>query len=240
LFIIIMVEYLRKEINDYLKKNQNKSAIEKLKKIINLRINTPYKNFPFKNEKEGEIPFFPLAYSDCTSFVLTSIALALSNNIQEAKQNIIKIHYKENKVNYENRFHFTEERIIKSKYFKNITNRIFKVYDEISLVLNKRDNGSRLIDINFKKRVKIFYVSKFEFLKNKNLINEGLVNIAFGKLRNIKNGHFISHEGFLLENKYLIHSSKEQGKVVKIDIEKYLEEKEFDGIIIIKLNLDID
>lgn len=225
------------ELKKLLKKNLQLTPEDRLIKIINFRLATPYKISPFKLEKRNEIPFFPLNFSDCTSFVLTSIALAISENFDEAKKKIVKLHYRDEIISYENRYHFTEERITQTKYFKNISNKVSTDYKSVYVTLNKKSDGTNLLNINFNKRIKIDYIPieyYSEALKN---IKDKIVNIAFCKLKNIQNGHLISHEAFLLKSKYLIHSSKDKGKVVKIDISNYLKKVKFDGIIIIKLNL---
>ena len=89
----LMKQISYKDINNLLANTQDESIQKRLIKIIKFRIGTPYKKYPFKKEENNQLPFFPLRYSDCVSFVLTSIALALSKNISEAKQKMIKIRY---------------------------------------------------------------------------------------------------------------------------------------------------
>lgn len=226
-----------KDINNFLRQTKKIKFTDRLIELIKFRTGTPYKKSPFKKEGYDRVPFFPLRYSDCTSFVLTSTALAVSKNINDAKQKIIKLHYKNNTVNFENRFHFTGERITKSKYFKNISNKISKNYNISRVTLNKKYNGLKLINIDFERKVSLHYIPLKEFINCYQNINNKIVNIAFGRQSNIRNGHFISHEGFLLDKKSLIHSSLDKGRVVKVNIIDYLKRTKFDGIIIVKLDL---
>jgi hypothetical protein len=218
------------ELNKLLSNIQKLEFYDKLKKILFFRLDTPYKNNPFQKEKVGIFPFFPVRISDCVSFVLTSISLALSKSIMQAKLNIVPLHYKKNKISYSSRYHFTEDRIINNKYFSNLSNK-FSDVKKINIYLNKKNDGSKLLDMPFQRKISINYLTPQFFLDNIKSLETSVINIAFCRFKNIGNGHFISHEGFLIDNKYLIHSSQTEKKVVKIDIKKYLTKYKFDGVI---------
>ena len=67
--------------------------------------------------------------SDCTVHILTSIASVQSKNWDEARSNIIKIHYKKDPngismPTYKSRWHFTSDRIQDNPSTRDITSQL--------------------------------------------------------------------------------------------------------------------
>ena len=61
-----------------------------------------------------------------------------------------------------------------------------------------------------------------------------MCGIAFVKRSYFKLGIVIAHEGFLIDNLFLIHASSEFGKTVKVDLFEYIKTNEkfrFDGVM---------
>lgn len=79
------------------------------------------------NAQFDKDPLYRTDKFDCVTFVSTVLALAESNNLTEFQKNIKKIRYKNGKVSYLNRNHFTSvdwnKNNIKNGYLKDITPR---------------------------------------------------------------------------------------------------------------------
>jgi len=68
---------------------------DRLRALALWRVGTPYEIFKLGEERAPDKdPIFRLDVSDCTGHVLTSLSLAQSNTWEEARNNMIKIHYK--------------------------------------------------------------------------------------------------------------------------------------------------
>lgn len=235
------------EINEILPKFIEKfpDFENRLKAITLWRIGTPYEEFKLGEEIPPDTdPIFRLDVSDCTVHVLTSLALAQSDSWEQARKNIIEIHYKSDgngihTPTYKSRWHFTSDRILFNPSTVNITDELItnNLLKSTDIILNKKEDGSKLLDINWNEKVRIAY------LPNKSINNELLsklpevCGIAFVRESYFKNGLAIAHEGILINQKYLVHASSVEWKTVKVDFLEYYFKNDkpiFDGIIIYK------
>ena len=218
---------------------------ERLKAITIWRIGTPYELFKLGEETLPDAdPIIRLDVSDCTVHILTSLSFAQSKTWDEARDKIIKIHYKKDEVGnhrptYKSRWHFTSDRILSNPYTVNITNEFvdYNELESIDLTLNVKDDGSELLDIDWSQKIQLSYIPNAK-------INFGLLNklpdicgVAFIKKSFFKNGLAVAHEGILIDNKDFIHASSIAIKTVSVNfMDYYLNEGEpsFDGIMIYK------
>ena len=226
---------------------------DRLKALSILRLGTPYQ-LGCLGEGSGrdKDPIFRLDVTDCTTFVLTNIALLHSKTLEEAKGMMKYLDYRPQKdpetgkllykISFDNRLHFTTDRNETSPYFEDITQKIVPKYKIVNqkVLLNKiKTDGKRLIDINWEKKITIDYIpSKF--------VNEELLKtlpktlgVAFVKKGDDKIGLDVRHEGFLFDGKTFFHASSIQKKVVAEDFLKYYfidsTNPRFDGIILFKI-----
>jgi len=215
---------------------------ERLKAIVIWRIGTPYEIFKLGEETLPDTdPIIRLDVSDCTAHVLTSLSFAQSNSWDEARENIIKIHYKYDEdgnqiPTYQSRWHFTSDRILSNPNTVNITTN-FADLEIIYIELNRKDDGNELLDLDWFQKVELAYIP------NKN-INESLLKklpdicgVAFVRKSYFKDGIAIAHEGILIDKRDLIHASSIEKETVKVDFLKYYfddEEPRFDGIMLYK------
>ena len=226
---------------------------DRLKALSILRLGTPYQ-LDCLGEGSGrdKDPIFRLDVTDCTTFVLTNVALLHSKTLEEAKNMMKYLNYRPRKdsetgklsykITFENRLHFTTDRNETSPYFEDITQEIVSKYKTVSqrVLLNKiKTDGKRLININWEKEITINYIpSKFI---NKELLKSfpKTLGIAFVKKGDDKIGLDVRHEGFLFDGKTFFHASSIQKKVVAEDFLKYYFPKKdnprFDGIILFKI-----
>jgi len=217
---------------------------ERLKAIVNWKIGTPYELFKLGEEKLPDLdPLFRLDVADCTVHVLTSLALVQSKTWLEARENMKIIHYKQDAFGkhiptFNSRWHFTSERILSNPNTVNITDTIIdsSKLEKINLTLNRKKNGDKLLNLNWTKKINLFYIpTKFVNVK---LVQElpNLCGVAFVKESYFKNGLAIAHEGILIDQNKLVHASSGAKKTVKVDFLKYYhdEKTQFDGILLYK------
>ncbi len=218
---------------------------ERLKAITIWKIGTPYELFKLGEEVPPDTdPIIRLDVSDCTVHVLTSLSFAQSETWAEARKKIIKIHYKidedGNQIpTYQSRWHFTSDRILSNPYTVNITNEYVdsSELENVDLILNVKEDGSKLLAINWSREIQL------SFIPNNRIDSELLeklpqvCGIAFVRKSYFKDGLAIAHEGILIDQKDLIHSSSDAGKTDSVDLlEYYFDDREslFNGIMIYK------
>ena len=218
---------------------------ERLKAIAIWRIGTPYDVFKLGEEILPDTdPIIRLDVSDCTVHVLTSLSLAQSLTWDKAREQIIKIHYKieedgNHTPTYKSRWHFTSDRILSNPYTINITNKLIDSSDleNVDLTLNVKDNGSKLIEIDWSRKIQLSYIPNNKI--NSELLEKlpQICGIAFIRKSYFQDGLAIAHEGILIDKKDLIHSSSDANETVKVDFINYYfvdGEPLFDGIMIYK------
>lgn len=218
---------------------------ERLKAIAIWRIGTPYEIFKLGEEMlPDNDPIIRLDVSDCTAHVLTNLSFAQSKTWDEAREKIIKIHYKVDKngnqiPTYKSRWHFTSDRILSNPNTVNITNELIdsSELENIDITLNIKNDGSELLEIDWSKKIRLSYIPN-------NRINSELLEklplvcgIAFVRRSYFKDGLAIAHEGILIDKKDLIHASSIANETAKVDfINYYFADGDplFDGIMIYK------
>jgi hypothetical protein len=219
------------EINELLPRlhDQFPDFQARLHALSKIRLDTPYE---FKAIGDGSgfepEPFFRVDKTNCTAFILTNIALASTSNYQQAESLMKKLNYYpseegNNDVSYENRVHFTSDRLLTSKYIELITTEIAhpQELDTIRLVLNCQSNGSRLLPINWQKEIELPYVPK-EFITKQFLERlPAVCGVGIIQKELFPKGVVIAHEGFLFDGTNFIHASKDAHKVKREDFMRY-------------------
>lgn len=218
---------------------------ERLKAFAIWRIGTPYGIFKLGEETLPDTdPIIRMDVSDCTVHVLTSLAFVQSNSWDEARMNLIEIHYKPDSVGniiptYKSRWHFTTDRLLSNPSTVNISSDLVDSADMdiVKIELNRKDDGNEFLDLGWSREVEI------AFIPNK-MINKALLEklpqicgIAFVRKSYFKDGLAIAHEGILIDQKNLIHASSLADETVKVEfIDYYFNDGEspFDGIMIYK------
>ena len=230
------------EVSEFLPEFQSRfpDFNDRLKAFSLWQLGKPYEIFKLGEEKEPDTdPIIRLDVSDCTVHVLTSLAFAQSSSWEEARQKMIKLHYKNYKPDFTTRWHFTSDRILSNPATADITKTLLPIelLKTENVTLNQKENGEELLDLNWKLAVEISYISN-------NNINEKFLNklpnvcgVAFVKESYFKSGIVIAHEGMMIDNQFLVHASKVEGKTTKIDfLDYYFENPDglFDGVMIYK------
>ena len=126
-------------------------------------------------------------------------------------------------------------------YTVNITNELASKneLEEIELTLNEKSDGSEFLKLNWNLNGKFEFI-RSEFVDDKLLEKlPPVCGIAFVKKSYIKNGILIAHEGFVIDQKTLIHASSASKKTIQEDLLNYLsgkKESKFDGVMFYKIS----
>ncbi len=216
---------------------------DRLKAITLWKVGTPYEVFKLGEEAPPDSdPLIRLDVADCTVHVLTSLVFAQSKTWNEAREKIVKVHYKEDENDhqiptYKSRWHFTSERILFNPYTVNITDELFEKnnLEKVDLLLNIKNNSSELLDLGWSTKVKIAYIPNDDINQNLLVRLPDVCGIAFVRKAYFANGLAIAHEGILIDRRDLVHSSSDAGKTVIINFLDYYfdgNKPKFDGIMI--------
>lgn len=234
----------QKEIDmEILKINKKYSTFdERIVAFALLRVGTPYVLGPL-GEDDSRGPLFQTKTADCTVFVLTTLALSAAKSYDEAKQNMKQLNYYNPPrkgmplVSYANRIHFTYDRLYSNRHFRDITKSLISADNLkfIEMTLNRKKDGTELLPVNWSKKVKAYYIPC-------SLVNSSLMSklsrkaygVGFVREKAFPIGVVISHEGFIVDGKYLVHASSVEKRVEKVNLEDYVKQNSdyFDGIII--------
>lgn len=216
---------------------------DRLKAFALWQVGKPYELFCLGEEVEPDPdPILRLDVSDCTVHVLSSLAFAQSKTWDEARRNMIKIHYKTDsdglkKPTYNSRWHYTIDRIQENLSTINITEDILprKVLEKVDIILNRKENGSPFLDLGWTKATTVYFIPNNQI--NQELLNQipKVCGVAFVKKKWFNMGLVIGHEGMIIDRKNIIHASSEYGKTMQLDFMEYYFRNEgplFDGIML--------
>ena len=233
-----------REISEILPQFQQKfpDFHDRLKAFAVWQVGKPYELFCLGEEAgEDKDPIFRLDVSDCTVHVLTSLASVQSLTWNEAKINLINIHYKPNEngisiPTYKSRWHYTTDRIQDHPSTRNITLGLLPndQLKTVTITLNKKTDGKTFLDLDWQKPTSIQYISS-ENLNSKVLENlPNVAGVAFVRESYFKMGLVVAHEGMVIDQKNIIHASAEYGETVSMDFMEYYFREEgplFDGVL---------
>ena len=125
-------------------------------------------------------------------------------------------------------------------YTVNITNKLASKneLEEIELTLNRKSDGSEFLKLDWNLNGRFKFIQT-DFVDNQLLKKLPQVcGVAFVKKSYNKNGILIAHEGFVIDQKFLIHASSASKKTIQEDLLYYLnskKESKFDGVMFYKI-----
>ncbi len=216
---------------------------DRIKAIAEWRVGTPYEIFKLGEEIEPDTdPLIRLDVSDCTGHVLTTLAFAQSSSWAEARQNMIKIHYKADEngkktPTYKSRWHYTADRVTANPNTVSIVRDLIPVEKlaVTEVTLNLKEDGTEFLDLGWRRPIRLEYIPNGQI--NTDLLSRlpDVCIVSFMKSKYYKQGIIFGHEGMIVDNKYLIHASQLAGETVKLDFLAYYFPEDgpfFDGIVI--------
>ena len=216
---------------------------DRLRAIALWRLRTPYKIFQVGEERPPDThPIFRLDVSDCTIHVLTSLSLAQSESWQEARSNMIQIHYKPDEQgtrspDYLRRWHFTADRLMNHPSTREISAELIAP-DKMAvqpITLNQKADGTEHHALGWQLKADVRYIPNEQI--NERLLKKlpRIAGVAFVKKEIFELGIIAAHEGMIIDNQYLLHASQIEGETVKEDFMKFYftdEGPRYTGIMI--------
>ncbi|MBT4033142.1 MAG: DUF1460 domain-containing protein [Candidatus Marinimicrobia bacterium] len=215
----------------------------RIKQIALWRVGTPYEIFKLGEEAEPDLdPIIRYDVSDCTGHNLTSLAAARSSSWEEARENMIKLHYKADsngvkQPTYRSRWHYTVDRITLNPNTVDITQTLLPkaALDSINITLNQKEDGEEFLDLDWNRTMTAYYIPNHQITPALLAKLPTIVGVTFVKPKYFKMGIVMGHEGMIIDGKYLVHASQSAGETVKLDFLKYYfpeEDPFFGGIMI--------
>lgn len=217
---------------------------DRLKAFATWQVGKPYEIFKLGEEKEPDPdPIIRLDVSDCTVHVLTSLAFVKSKSWQEAKENMIHLHYKDHKPDFTTRWHFTSDRILSHPETVDISQTLVPIEKlrNVQVILNQKESGEELLDLDWKREVETYYIPNDQI--NESLLKNlpEICGVAFVKKSFFNSGIIIGHEGMLIDNTNLLHASTAEGETVNVKfLDYYFSNPEgvFDGVMIYEFKVE--
>ncbi len=221
----------QQEVNDVLPlfKQRFPDFSDRLRALSLWRVGTPYEIFKLGEEVAPDLdPIFRLDVSDCTGHVLTTLSLAQSNSWEEARQNMIQIHYKANEdgkkfPTYTSRWHYTADRTMNHPSTPAISGNLITA-DKLAvqnITLNKQKDGSEFLKLGWSLNADVNYIPNeqitAELLKKLPVI----AGVAFVKSAYFSKGIISAHEGMIIDGVNLLHAGQLAGETVVEDFMQY-------------------
>ncbi len=220
------------ELNRIFEEVSNLKGKDKLIKISEFFLNTPYKknSISIEAEKKRQITVY-FEGVDCMTFLEYLEALRLSRDFYSFISHLTIIRYFESNINFLNRRHFFSQWDTISTV-ENITQKIADCLCERKIkILNKKDQEKKWIDSLPLMTKKIIYIPSNEIFK----VIDKLNSVYYCGFFTSKEGLDVSHVGLVIKREkeiILRHASSLKGKVVDDDFMEYVKKKK--GVIIYK------
>lgn len=219
----------------------------RLRALATWRLGTPYKIFNLGEEQApDEDPIFRMDVSDCTSHILTTLALAESKTWTEARENLIRIHYKrdENGISqalFKKRWHYTSDRLLNHPMTPDVTTNYLasSKLKSAAVHLNRKADGSEFLALDWSLPVNVHYIPNSHITAKLLAKLPKTIGVAFVKESYFNVGVVMAHEGMILDGTYLLHAGQVAQETVKQDfMDYYFTESgaRFDGIMLYELH----
>ena len=224
---------------------------QRLRAVALLRLGTPYVLGCLGEERPPDTkPVFRLDVSDCTVHVLTCSALAHAHTWNEAREWMKKLNYypasaasgniggrapAHGPITYENRVHFTEDRIVTSTWYRTAQAPFEAARPaSVTLTLNRSQEGKPALAIPWQKPMTIRYLPVSEVTPTLlERLPSPVAGVAFVRKKLFPQGLVVAHEGLVIDQKWLVHANSIKKETVKVDFLAYLKKNAdwFDGVI---------
>jgi len=201
----------------------------RLRALALWRVGTPYEIFKLGEEQAPDNdPIFRLDVSDCTGHILTSLSLAQSHSWDDARQNMIDIHYKvdaegNKKPTYKSRWHYTADRIMNHPSTPGIMAKLM-ADDQLavqSITLNKQQNGTEFLKLGWSLDAEVKYIPNEHITPELLSKLPRIAGVAFVKPAYFSMGIISAHEGMIIDGVNLLHAGQLAGETVVEDFMTY-------------------
>ena len=189
------------------------------------------------------IDWFPYRQTNCTLLVLYVAALANSHSLAEAREHMRRLHYRNGRVSFASRYHFTADRITDpdNAYSQECTAQLVRSPDHVrrvSCVLNQRQDGTPTFAgrlHGWQRRVSLAYVPREHFVPDLLRPLPSVIGVAFLKRANWPAGILVGHEGLLVQGD-LLHSSPGRGVCLQPHyLERHFAASDWEGVCFFRL-----
>lgn len=209
-----------------------------------LMVGTPYVNGPLGEESPPDTdPIFAARPADCATVNLVATTLAHVPESGTPREAMRWTNYRDGRVDYASRLHFTTDRLDASPFHADITARVggtlgAGITRSRTVVLNRKPDGTRWIPIDWERTRTIHYIPREHASRLSALHRSGrlpdAVGVAFVSERMMDRGLDVIHESLLWQGRTLLHGSSAAGRVTTIDFGRYLDEQRsrVDGVVI--------
>ncbi len=205
-----------------------------------LQVGTPYRGGPLGEETAPDTdPVVAFEYADCTVMNLLAEALAHAPEAGGERAAMARAHYRNGVVSFENRLHFTTDRLDVSPYDRDITRRVAgSIAVCRTVTLNRKSDGSRWIPIDWTRERRVCYVPMRHAARLARWFAEGRIassaGIAFVQARHLGNGLDVVHEGLIWKGTTLVHASSREGRVVAVPWTGFVRDRgrSYDGFVL--------
>ncbi|RMH58935.1 MAG: DUF1460 domain-containing protein [Candidatus Hydrogenedentota bacterium] len=195
-----------------------------------LQVGTPYQGGAL-GEGTGldTDPMIRFDVTDCTILNLVSVSLAHSEVSSETEAIRIAGYRPGETVAFENRLHFTTDRLDVSPWFKDVTGR-FRGARRHRVHLNRRRDGGRWIGIDWNRWRDVTYLPAEEAVS---LFQDTdcpeVLGVGFTKRKILDDGLDMLHEGLLYRGETVVHASSRRGRVILEPFSKMV--RRYDGVV---------
>lgn len=204
-----------------------------------LQVGTPYRLGPLgEGAPPDSDPPFAIEASDCTSLLVTSVALAQAPE-RDVLAGVARAHYRDGRVRFEDRLHFTTDRLDASPCWRDVTRDVGRTRcRRTEVVLNRRADGSSWVKIPWTRERSVSWIARSDALRFPLWARSGrvppIVGVAFVQQRRLRDGLDVVHEGLLIDGRTLVHASSQAGRVVDVSWADYLAGagRRHDGVVV--------
>ncbi len=224
----------RSEPEDSVEETSGEEQRPGIEELVYGFLGTPYQRGPLGEGDEEEI--YRTDVFDCTTLILVTAAKLNANGYTPEEMIKQVNYYPAGEVSYENRLHYSSYRNKVSPYFEDITAQVGgeKTQQKTVLLNKEQDDGERLIDIDWQQEITLDYLKKEQVPEVLSSLPRE-VGVAFLMEGDREIGLDVRHEGVVFEGEHLIHATDEHGEVFKEDLESFLEDSDYDGVIFFEI-----
>ena len=205
-----------------------------------LQVGTPYRLGPLGEGTPPDTdPVIQFETTDCAVLNLVSAALAHVRDAGGEREAIAIANYRGGRIVYDQRFHFTTDRLDSCAYYRDITREAGgKACRSRAVTLNRRANGGRWIPIEWSRTRNVVYVPRELGAKFAVWHDQGKLPAATGVAlvmeSMLRDGLDVVHESLLWKGRTFLHASSRTGSVVTLPWAEYLAGpgKRYDGFVL--------
>jgi hypothetical protein len=205
-----------------------------------LQVGTPYQLGPLGEEAPPDAdPVIEFRTTDCAVLNLVSAALAHARDAGGEREAMALANYRDGRISYGTRFHFTTDRLDSSPYYRDITRQVGGTEARSrTVVLNRRVGGGRWIPIDWSRTRRVYFVPRAFGSQFASWHDQGrlpaAVGVAFVRVARMSDGLDVVHESMLWNGRTFLHASSLTGRVVTMPWKEFLSGpgRSYDGFVL--------